>query len=188
MAVNRQTVVLDIGWWYRAERKPIGNFDALSLGDEGKGGPQWVRFASPQLAPTAPATTVFITLSSVCQFIVLCVCCPIVQWLGTGARFLPPFSTVPGQLSPVGPWDCKHSTRLTPVCLADRRVGPYLYLVRGVHAGQGPSVGGHLLPLAPFGHALPLLFVGRCAYRPGGYRGHAKLSKHSTCMYVVACS
>ena len=35
----------------------------------GVGGPQWVRFASPQLAPTAPATTVFIALSSECHLV-----------------------------------------------------------------------------------------------------------------------
>ena len=35
----------------------------------GPWGPQWVRFASPQLAPTAPATTVFIALSSECHLV-----------------------------------------------------------------------------------------------------------------------
>ena len=57
-----------------------------------------------QLAPKELATTVFIALSSVCQFIVLCVICPKVQWLGLGARTLPPMSNVPGQLSPVEPF------------------------------------------------------------------------------------
>ena len=37
----------------------------------------------------------------------LCVRFPKVRWLGTGARSLPPFSTVPGQLSPVGWWRWK---------------------------------------------------------------------------------
>ena len=45
---------------------------------------------------------------------VLCVRFPKVQWLGSGAGSLPPFSTVPGQLSPVGLWECKRSARLTP--------------------------------------------------------------------------
>ena len=40
---------------------------------------------------------------------VLCVRCPEGQWLGLGARSLPPFSTVLGQLSPVGLWEHKHS-------------------------------------------------------------------------------
>ena len=31
--------------------------------------PQWVKFASPHLAPTAPTTTVFIALISVCQIV-----------------------------------------------------------------------------------------------------------------------
>ena len=35
----------------------------------------------------------------------------------------------------------------------------FLYWVRGVHAGQGSPMGGHLLLLAPFGHALPLFDV-----------------------------
>ena len=35
------------------------------------------------------------------------------------------------------------------------------YRIRGVHAGQGSPVGGHLLLLAPFGHALPLFAVVR---------------------------
>ena len=29
---------------------------------------------------------------------------------------------------------------------------PFFYRIRGVHAGQGSPVGGHLLLLAPFGH------------------------------------
>ena len=37
----------------------------------GGGGAQWVRFASPQAAPTAPATTVFIALYSVFQILFL---------------------------------------------------------------------------------------------------------------------
>ena len=113
-------------------------------------GQQWVRIASPQLAPTAPATAVFIALSSMCQLMLLLSACPSAQWLGLGARTLPPFSTVPGQLSPVGAVGvgCKHSARLTPLCVVDRHVGPFLYRVRGAHAGQGSSVGRHLLPLA----------------------------------------
>ena len=51
---------------------------------------QCVRFASPQLAPTTPATTVSIALSSVGLFIVLCVCCPKVQFRGkVPSSFLP---------------------------------------------------------------------------------------------------
>ena len=37
---------------------------------------------------------------------VLCVRFPKVQWPGSGARSPPPFYTVPGQLSPVGLWEC----------------------------------------------------------------------------------
>ena len=45
----------------------------------------------------------------------------------------------------------------------------FLYWIRGVHASQGSPVGGHLLLLAPFGHALPLFaFVGPWALRPSG--------------------
>ena len=98
-------------------------------------GSQWVRFASPQSAPTAPASGVFIALSSVCQIMFSESACPSVQWLGSGAS--PPFSTVPGQRSLVGLWECKHSARLKNLCLVDCRVGPYLYWARGVHAGQG---------------------------------------------------
>ena len=36
---------------------------------------------------------------------------------------------------------------------------PFFYRIRGVHAGQGSPVGGHLLLLAPFGHALPLFVL-----------------------------
>ena len=36
---------------------------------------------------------------------------------------------------------------------------PCFYWIKGVHAGQGSLVGGHLLLLAPFGHALPLFAV-----------------------------
>jgi hypothetical protein len=90
--------------------------------------------------------------------------------VGLGARSLLPFSTAPGQLPPVGLWECTHLARLTPLCLAGWRVGPYLYWARGVHAGQGLSAGGHLLLLAPFGHALPLHLLGPWAYRPGGFR------------------
>ena len=61
-----------------------------------------VKFASPQGASTPPTNTVFIALSSVCQFMLFESACPIVQWLGSGARTRPPFSTVPGQLLPVG--------------------------------------------------------------------------------------
>ena len=130
-------------------------------------GPQWVRFASPQLAPTAPATTVFIALSSVRQIMFSVSVCPGVQWLGSGARTRPSFSTAPGQLSLVGLWECKHSARLTPMCLVDRH---FLHWARGVHAGQGSSAGRHLLPLAPLGHAFPLLVFGPWAYRPSGCR------------------
>ena len=46
---------------------PPGSHGNASAG--GSAGPQWVRFASPQLAPTAPATTVFIALSSECHLV-----------------------------------------------------------------------------------------------------------------------
>ena len=52
---------------------------------KGGGGGQWVRFASPQLAPTAPATTVFIAFSSVCVLMLLLSACPRV---GRGAQML----------------------------------------------------------------------------------------------------
>ena len=59
------------------------------------------------------------------------------------------------------------SCRLLGCRLANMQPGscPYawlfLYCIRGVHAGQGSPVGGHVLLLAPFGHALPLFaFVG----------------------------
>ena len=59
-----------------------------------------------------------------------------------------------------GAMGCKHWARLTPLCLVDRRFGPFLYWVRGGHSGQGSSAGGHLLLLAPLGHAFPLLVFG----------------------------
>ena len=53
-------------------------------------GPQWVRCASPQLAPTAPATSVFIALSSITSS---CCCCPLVRvfngWGQGQGPFLP---------------------------------------------------------------------------------------------------
>ena len=55
---------------------------------------------------------------------------------------------------------CKHSARLTPLRRVDRRVGPFLHRVWGVHAGQGSSAGRHLLPLAPLGHTYPRLMFG----------------------------
>ena len=51
---------------------------------------------------------------------------------------------------------------------------PCFYRIRGVHAGQGSLVGGHLLPLAPFGHALPMFaVVGAGGQRGGGGMGQA---------------
>ena len=64
-------------------------------------GQQWVRFASPQLASTALASTVFVALSSVLQNAFSVSAVRKFKWLGVGARTLPPFSTVPGQL---GDW------------------------------------------------------------------------------------
>ena len=77
---------------------------------------------------------------------VLCVRCPSVQWLGSGAKVpssLPPLYQGSGHLSGCG--SAKHLAGLTPLCLADRRDEPYLYRVTGVHAGQGSSAGGRLL-------------------------------------------
>ena len=57
------------------------------------------------------------------------------------------------------------SCRLLGCRLANMQPGshPYarlcFYRLRGVYACQGSPVGGHLLPLAPFGHALPLFAV-----------------------------
>ena len=111
---------------------------AWPCGGGGGGGAKWVRFASPQLAPTAPATTGFVALGSMCQLMLLLSACPSVQWAGSGARTLPAFSTVPGQLSPVGLWlwGCKCSARLMPLRLVDQHAGPFLYGVRG-GVGQG---------------------------------------------------
>ena len=76
---------------------------------------------------SALATMVFIALSSVWHIMFFVPACPSVPWLGSGARTLPPLSTVPGQLSPIGLWECKHSARLTPMCLIDQRARPLLY-------------------------------------------------------------
>ena len=120
----------------------------------GGGGPDWVRFASPQVAPTAPATTVFIALSSVRRLMRLLSACPSAQQLGSGARTLPSCSAAPGQPSPVGLWlwECKHSARLTPLRLVNRHVGPVLNGVRGVHAGQGVIRGQALASAGPSRH------------------------------------
>ena len=129
-----------------------------------KVGPQWVRSASPQLAPTAPATTVFIALSSVRQIMFSESACPNVQWLGSGK--------IPASLL--------HCTRSAVACravgvqtfgqahilfLVHRRDGPYLYwvymLVRGHQGGGGLAqglgirlfaVGGAYWPLATAHH------------------------------------
>ena len=55
--------------------------DAKGEGDA-KGALQGLRFASPQSAPTAPAPTAFIALSSVCRIQSTAVCCPPAPWLG----------------------------------------------------------------------------------------------------------
>ena len=85
----------------------------VQVGRFGVGGPQWVRFALPQSAPTAPATTVFIALSSVCHlvFIAFSFRC---SSAGQGARSLSSLVHCSGQLSPVVLWGCKHSARRTP--------------------------------------------------------------------------
>ena len=66
------------------------------------------RFASPRVAPTAPATTVFIALSSVCQIMFSESACPSVQWLGSGAA---------------GPPSLPHCTRSAVACWAVGAVG-----------------------------------------------------------------
>ena len=42
--------------------------------------------------------------------------------------------------------------------------GQFLYRVRGVHAGQGLTVGGHLLLLALLGHPIPCNVIGPWVY------------------------
>ena len=81
-----------------------------------------------------------------------------------GVRGKDPASLLHCTRSAVACWavavGCKHSARLAPLHLADQHVGPFLYRVRGVYAGQGPSVGRHLLPLAPLSHAYPQFMFG----------------------------
>ena len=135
----------------------------------GGGGAQCVRFASLQLAPTAPATTVFVALSSVCQ-IMFCVFTFRLfnGWGHSQGPFLPyPLYQVSSRLS--GCVRGKHSAARTPVCLVDPLAGPFLCRVRGVCAGSGSLVGGHLQLLAPFGHTLRLHVFGPWAYGPCGY-------------------
>ena len=80
-----------------------------------------------------PGLWSFGALRSVRRLMRLLSACPSVHWLGSGARTLPPLSTVPGQLSPVGLWECKHVARLTPSRLVDTARG------MGGDCGQGAS-------------------------------------------------
>ena len=63
---------------------------------------------------------------------------------------------------------------------------PCFYRIRGVHAGQWSPVGGHLLPLAPFGHALPLFaVVGPWAERPSRHTITYRVTRHiHVCVWV----
>ena len=114
-------------------------------------GPQWVWFASPQSAPTAPATTAFIALSSMCQLTLRLSACLSAQWPGSGPRTLPHLSTVPARLSPVGLWlwGCKHSARLTPLRLVDQHVGPFLDGAKGRTCRSGVIRGQALASAGP---------------------------------------
>ena len=86
------------------------------------GGPQWVRFASPQLAPTAPATTVFIVLSSECHlvFIEFSVYCS-----SAGVWVQGPFLPLPqiGFAVACGAVGLQTFGQAHAVCLVDRRMG-----------------------------------------------------------------
>ena len=55
-----------------------------------------------QLAPTAPATAVFVALSSMCQIMFSVFAAQVFNGWGQGQGPFLPFSTAPGQLSPVG--------------------------------------------------------------------------------------
>ena len=84
--------------------------------------PQWVRFASPQLAPTAPATAVFIALSSECHlvFIEFSVDCS-----SAGVWVQGPFLPLPqiGFAVACGAVCLQTFGQAHAVCLVDRRMG-----------------------------------------------------------------
>ena len=83
---------------------------------------QWVRFASPQLAPTASATTVFIALSSECHlvFIEFSVNCS-----SAGVWVQGPFLPLPqiGFAVACGAVGLQTFGQAHAVCLVDRRMG-----------------------------------------------------------------
>ena len=132
----------------------------------GGGGPQWVRFASPQLAPTAPATAVFGALGSVFQISVFAF--RVFNGWGQGqSPFLPfPQYQVSCRMWCCGSANIRPGTRRMPGRSA---FGPFLYRVQGVYAGQVSTVGGHLLLLAALGHAVPCVVFG--PWPPGGGGG-----------------
>ena len=97
-------------------------------------GSQGVRFASPQSAPTAPATTACIALSSVCQTSVFAY--RVFNGWGQGQGPIPsPLYQVGCSLS--GCVRGKHLARRTPVCPVNRLAGPFLHRLRGVYGNVG---------------------------------------------------
>ena len=78
---------------------------------------------------------------------------------GSEARSLPPFSHVPGQLSSVGLWSANIRPGSRP-CALSTRVSGHTSTASGVYMLVRGHQRGHLLLLAPFGHALPLHLFG----------------------------
>ena len=119
--------------------------------ERGGGGAHWVRFASPQFAPTAPVPTVFVGLGSVCRFMPLVSACPSVQWLGVRGK--DPSSLLHCTTSAVACWAVGVQTfgqahALVP-CQSAYRAAPRLGEGKMVGGGGGrPAVARSRSPLA----------------------------------------
>ena len=115
----------------------------------GPGGAEWVRFASPPLAPTAPAPRSSLlslhcnkSLFSVLAFRVF-------NGWGSGPKPLLPCGIVPSQLSPIGLQVGKHAARLTPICLPASLLDKGCACRSGVTSGRALAAAGPIRPCPP---------------------------------------